>query len=855
MKYNLNMSKVNFDLAEKHLDKTQYLEKWNGEVLQNFFKSQNDKPLFLLHDGPPYANGDLHLGHFTNKALKDTLLKFKRLNGFYAPLYNGSDCHGLPVELAVEKQGFADNLKGTSSFKTKDDKEAFVKACYSYAETQVVNQMSQLKGFGVFADFNKSYKTTDFQREAGEMEAVLSLLEKGYLFQKFRPVFWCKDCQSSLAEAELEYKSKQSNSLTVEFKLSDDTYFLVWTTTPYTLPANQAVAYNNRFSYAKYYDSSKEKFYVQLKMETLPEYWSFVDEFDFNKVVLESPYHKQLVNLHHADFVENSGTGFVHVAPSFGLDDFYLGEVHELETKSYVNEYGKYDTDEFPELKGMTLNDASKYVLEKLKSENLVYLHTMFEHEYPHCWRHKTPLFSKTSKEWFMDLSDVKSKATTAVDDVRFFPENGKNRLKSMLEGRTSWCVSRNRVWGVPLPHNNTPEAKENYSKWLEVVRVNGLSALYKDPDFKVQTLDVWFDSGMTHTTVVKEHFGVTKSDLYLEGSDQHRGWFQSSLLTSLALNNDAPYRQVLTHGFVVDEKGRKFSKSLGNYVAMEDLLKDYSPDVLRVWALGQDFHKELTYSKVAMTGALERYKKFRNTFRFMLQNLEDFDLKEFNLDNLDLMDKFVVFRTNALKSTVLKLADEYKFNEALSVLHTFCDQLSVHYLDGQKDRLYCSAKKDDRRVLTQSVLYYAQHTLMMLLAPYLPYSMEEYYKKSPLYDNVSVLMESFMDEVVVDFDNARFEDLLEMKVLFNKLLEEKRELKQLSKNNEMLLYTQSVLNSEELEALSLMLGNMHVLSGVEDKLEKHNYVKCDRCWNYFTKLEHDVLCKRCHTVESDFNH
>lgn len=269
----------------------------------------------MLHDGPPYANGDLHLGHFTNKALKDTLLKFKRLNGYYAPLHNGFDCHGLPVELAVEK------LKTTD----KKDKENFVKACYQYSSEQVVNQLNQLRGFGVFADFSKSYKTTDFQREAGEMKAVLELLEKGYLYQKFRPVYWCKDCQSSLAEAELEYVTKNSDSLTVEFKLNEDTYFLVWTTTPYTLPANQAVAYNSRFEYAKYYDENRNKNYVHRKLEESPLGWTFVEDFSFDEMKLESPYTKNLVNVYHADFVENSGTGFVHVAPSFGLDDFYLG--------------------------------------------------------------------------------------------------------------------------------------------------------------------------------------------------------------------------------------------------------------------------------------------------------------------------------------------------------------------------------------------------------------------------------------------------------------------------------------------------------------------------------------------------
>jgi len=840
MKYTLNMTKVSFDLAEKHLEKTKYLEKWNGNQLQDFFRLQSSKPRFLLHDGPPYANGDLHLGHFTNKVLKDTLLKFKRLNGYYAPLHNGSDCHGLPVELAVEK------LKTTD----KKDKESFVKACYQYSSEQVVNQLNQLRGFGVFADFSKSYKTTDFEREAGEMKAVLSLLEKGYLYQKFRPVYWCKDCQSSLAEAELEYATKLSDSLTVEFKLNKDTYFLVWTTTPYTLPANQAVAYNSRFDYAKYYNTENNKYYVHLKLQDLPLNWKFVEDFSFDEVKLESPYRKKLVNLYHADFVEQSGTGFVHVAPSFGLDDFYLGETHQLETKSYVNDYGKYETDEFPELQGMTLKDASKFVVNKLQEDGLVFEHKFFEHEYPHCWRHKAPLFSKTSKEWFMDLSDVKNQAMQATEDVKFYPDNGKNRLKLMLDGRTSWCVSRNRVWGVPLPYNNSEESTSTYKEWMEKVKDKGLSELYTNPDFKAQTLDVWFDSGMTHTTVVNEQFRTTQADLYLEGTDQHRGWFQSSLLTSMALNKSAPYKEVFTHGFVVDDKGRKFSKSLGNYVAMEDLLKEYSPDVLRVWALSQDYHKELTYSKETMMTSLERYKKFRNTFRFMLQNLDGFKPSEMKMEQMDLLDKFVLFKTNELKDNVLLLADKYRFNEALSQLHSFCDLLSVVYLDSQKDRLYCYAKNDDRRVLTQNVLHYVQHTLMMLLAPYLPYSMEEYYNKSHLYNMESVLMSEFLPVVEVNVNAERFNQLLEFKLTCNKMFEEQRSQKLLSKNNERDLYCDMDLTEDENKALSLMLG-VYVFKGNVLELRHHNLNKCDRCWNYFDFVYTNGLCKNCDSVEN----
>lgn len=839
MKYTLNMQKVNFNLNEKFLDKTSYLEAWNSQEMKAFLEQQSQKPLFLLHDGPPYANGDLHLGHFTNKVLKDTVLKFKRLNGYYAPFNNGFDCHGLPVELAVEKL-----------HKGKGNKQEFLNHCYQYSNEQVANQLSQLKEFGMLADFDKSYKTNEFFREAEEMESVLTLLDKDYLYQKFRPVHWCKDCQSSLAEAEVEYKVKTSDSVTVEFKLNDDTYLLVWTTTPYTLPANQAVAYNKRFVYAKYFNKEKGKFYVLLNNDEVGHEFEYVEDVNLDNAMVQSPYSKKMVPLLAADFVENSGTGLVHVAPSFGLDDFYLGENHNLDVKSYVDNYGKYDAEECPELQGMNLKDSAAAVLSTLQADNLVYKLTKLEHEYPHCWRHKSPLFSKVSKEWFMDLSNVKEKALEEVEDVTFFPSNGKNRLTSMLATRNSWCVSRNRLWGVPLPKDKTPEALNEYRTWVRLVKHNGLSSLYTE-DFSAQTLDVWFDSGMTHTTVMKRNYGTTQSDLYLEGSDQHRGWFQSSLLTSTALNNKAPYKQVFTHGFVVDSKGMKFSKSLGNYVALQDLLKQHSPDVLRLWCLNQDYHKELTYSESTLQAATEMYKKFRNTYRFMLQNLYDYTPeKVLNTQDMDLLDKYVLNEMNELKKTVLKLGDEYKFNEALSLLYAFCDRLSVLYFEANKDRLYCLSPDSPRRRLTQSVLNHLQHNLMVLLSTYLPYSTEEYYRSFKNYSGVSVFVEQLLDDVVVEFDKQSFDKVLELRDLANKLFEEGRLNKVMAKNNEVMLHLNSDLSVIEENVLSLLLGNVTVVKNDNTELFKHDFKKCDRCWNYFQQLCDDVLCNSCHVVE-----
>lgn len=841
-KYNLNMHKVNFPLQEKHTEKEKFVALWNSEEVQQFFKKQSFKPLFFLHDGPPYANGDLHLGHFTNKVLKDTLLKFKRLNGFYAPYYPGSDCHGLPVELAVEK---AYGKKG-------EDLSTFVKKCYDYSSGQVESQQAQSQKFGVFAHYDERYKTTDYTREAGEMKAVLELLNKGLLFQKFRPVHWCKDCQSSLAEAELEYKTKQSDSLTVEFVVNESTSLLVWTTTPYTLPANQAVVYNPRLVYAKYFDRSKAKNFVHLKNNEVPENWVWVEDVSLESMQVMSPYRQVKVPVLAADFVDKTGTGFVHTAPSFGLDDFFVGEKYDLETKNYVNEYGKYDCSDFPELQGKNLKDASLTVLEFLKEKGLVYSHSYFQHEYPHCWRHKTPLFSKTSKEWFMNLSDVSQKAVSEAEAVTFYPGKGRNRLQAMLEGRKNWCVSRNRVWGVPLPFGSSKEDKQEYKAWMTKVEEKGLASLYEDENFNPQTLDVWFDSGMTHTTVTKEKLGHFKADLYLEGSDQHRGWFQSSLLTSVALNGEAPYKEVFTHGFVVDEKGNKFSKSSPNYQPLEKMFNVGSPDLYRVWSLDQDYHKDLTFSKNTLATATEKYKKFRNTFRFMLQNLNDFKVSEFNLTSVDLLDSYMLNKTNAVKKDVLKLADSYKFCEALNTLYDYCYELSYLYMDSQKDRLYCLSKNDARRKTTQSVLYYVQHTLMLLMSPFLPYSMEEYYSLSGLGNNPSVLMEEFLDEVKSELNVVEFNEVLQFREELNKQFEGLRAKKELSKNNEMKVYYVQDLTKEQVDALTLLLAKPYLVKSSQFKLEKHGYLTCDRCWNTFEKLHENGLCHSCYEAESE---
>lgn len=846
-KYKMNMHKVDFELNQKHHNKSDYINYWNSqEILRATQTNPDQKPMFLLHDGPPYANGDLHLGHFANKTIKDVLLRFKRLNGWFAPFLPGFDCHGLPVELAVEKElGKKDNLKD------------FVHSCYSYAQTQVANQTRQFKEFGVLGDWDNSYRTINYTSEATEMKVVLDLLGKGFLHQKYRPVYWCKDCQGSLAEAEVDYKTKESDSLTVKFKVAnqDNTYLLVWTTTPYTLPANQAVAYNQKYKYSKYTSKDTNEVYVMVADSDFGKAHNLTEdgEFDLFNLALHSPYSQKQVPLVSADYVDSSGTGFVHIAPSFGLDDFQVGEKYNLDTLNYVNEYGKYNCELFSELNGKTLKDTRDYVVERLTNNNLVFNLGKLTHDYPHCWRHKTPLFFKTSKEWFMDLTNVKQTATKSLDDVSFYPPNGKKRLTNMLENRTSWCVSRNRAWGVPLPTGTSETELAEYEKLIQDVEQHGLNAVFNSSK-KYQTLDVWFDSGISWKTVSENNFSTHQADVYVEGSDQYRGWFQSSLLLSNALHNNAPYKTILAHGFVVDEKGRKLSKSLGNYVTLQELFKEYSPDVLRLWVMSQDYTKDVCYSKTNMSQALEKYKKFRNTFRFMLQNLKDYDgTIGHELDNLDLW-QLTAF--NNLKSVVLQEADNYNFQEVLNKLYLFCENLSSTYFDSQKDRLYCLSKNNPRRKATQEVLWYMCINLAKLLNPFIPYSCEEFYlklKDTGLVNKQGLLFEEFYGMPIEP--DCSLDNVFSIKDMINQEIETLRNQLEFKMANELEICLNSEVSDSELEILKLLLGNNYISYNTNSKnttFKKHNYKKCPRCWNYFPNILDTETCDCCQTAERE---
>ncbi len=826
--YTLNLFKSSFELAQPHADKSAAHSAWTSpEVLAALHRpgpASSEKPLFLLHDGPPYANGGLHLGHFVNKTLKDALLKFKRLDGYFAPFVPGFDCHGLPVELEVEKLGHA-----------KTDPTAFVAACRAYALSQVAAQTTEFKDFGVSADWDSPYRTLDPEFEAG---AATFFTQLPGVVKRLRPVHWCPACASSLAEAEVEYKERASDSLVVLFQLlgKPNTFLQVWTTTPYTLPANKAVAYNSSQSYVAWADGERTLVRAR-RAEDAPD----LPEVDLAGLFATSPYTGSLVPLLAADYVSGAGTGLVHLAPAFGMDDFRVGEAHGLPVESYVDDRGRFLNGD---MAGMTFAQATEHVLERVAA--LVFSLDSVQHEYPHCWRHKKPLFFKASEEWFLDLTELGGKALAALDNVELVPASGRERLASMLRTRTSWCLSRNRLWGTPLVDMTRPDEVALLAR----VAVEGVEAWQSEGTRR--TLDVWFDSGVTHDVVLRRRFGRT-ADVYLEGSDQHRGWFQSSLLTGVAAGGPAPFKTLLTHGFVVDEKGHKYSKSSGNYRPLAEMFKTHSPDVLRLWALAQDFTKDLKMSKVALDRTVDRYRKLRNTLRFCLQNTSDYDFAPVKLTHA--MHRHQVGELRRLVATVTQAAQAYDFAAAVTALTQYSETVSGDYFTALKDTLYCDAPDSPRRREAQFVLGKVLDVLVRLLVPVLPYTAEEVFQevKGRLgYAGDTSLLLTLADLSLPEVPDlsSEFEQLKLLKQEVNKHVEAHRAdgLKSASQLD-LVVDVTGVFEAAELAdyfgaaAVELLEGPYRVLTARTPSL------LCPRCRRHDASVK-SGCCARCEEVE-----
>ncbi|HEX4984923.1 MAG TPA: isoleucine--tRNA ligase [Burkholderiales bacterium] len=744
-----------------------WVEQWRKDRLyERIREASKGRPRFILHDGPPYANGDIHIGHAVNKILKDIVVKSKTLAGFDAPYVPGWDCHGLPIEHQVEKK-HGKNIPPAQ----------FRKLCREFAAEQIERQRRDFIRLGVLGDWMNPYRTMDFRTEADTIRALDAIRRKGFLYRGAKPVYWCLDCRSALAEAEVEYEDRTSPAIDVAFRVHDNgalakalrvrridapVYAVIWTTTPWTLPANQAVSVHPDFDYvlakfsAGYLILAKELADGNLAGFGVPER-EFAATFKgaaIENLKLEHPFLDRTVPVVLGEHVTlDSGTGLVHTAPAHGVEDFAVGSRYRLPVDNPVDDDGRF-FDKIPFVAGLTVWQANDVVIQALKDRERLVRAESHRHSYPHCWRHKTPLIFRATSQWFigMDLEggrNLRSLARAAVEATAFYPAWGEARLEAMIAGRPDWCVSRQRSWGTPMAffvhketgelHPRTDELVEQVARRVEEQGIEGWFSLEapellgtdaatyrKLPD----TLDVWFDSGTTHASVLAKRAGLGKpADLYLEGSDQHRGWFQSSLLTGCAMDGRAPYDGLLTHGFVVDGQGRKMSKSLGNVIAPQKVMDTLGADILRLWIAATDYSGELSLSDEILKRVVESYRRMRNTLRFLLANLDDFDPQAHALPVVEWVeiDRYALQMAERLQRHVLKDYEAFEFHYVMQKLQAFCSEdLGGFYLDILKDRLYTSEKGSRARRSAQNALHQITHSLLRLMAPVLSFTADE---------------------------------------------------------------------------------------------------------------------------------
>lgn len=886
-----------------------WVKQWQDEKrYQKLRQIAAGRPKFILHDGPPYANGDIHIGHAVNKILKDIIIRSKTLAGFDAPYVPGWDCHGLPIEVMVEK------LHGKDMPHSK-----FRELCREYAGEQILRQKKDFVRLGVIGDWENPYLTMDYKTEADTVRTLGEIYKAGYLYKGAKPVQFCLDCGSSLAEAEVEYKDKVSHAIDVKYsfndnaalaaafrlpELSGEAFAVIWTTTPWTLPASQAISAGADIVY-QLIDTPKGKLVLakDLAEDALKRY-----EFAGCSVLAETtgaalenlklthPFlPREILMLNGSHVTTDAGTGLVHTAPAHGLEDYAVCNQYGIELYNPVNAQGRYISD-VPRLAGMTVWEANQPVIDWLTENDRLLKHGKIEHSYAHCWRHKTPLIYRATGQWFigMDKAGVSGKtlrnnALKAVDDTEFFPAWGRARLQAMIEGRPDWVVSRQRFWGTPMTffvHKETGELHPNSADLLEQVaqkiEQKGINAWFELDKSKLlspedceqydkltDTMDVWFDSGSTHYSVLKQRPELAwPADLYLEGSDQHRGWFQSSMLTGCATMGRAPYKQLLTHGFVVDQNGRKMSKSIGNVVAPQEVYNEFGADILRLWTAATDYSGELAISKEILKRVTESYRRIRNTLSFLFANLKDFNPIEDAIPQADMVeiDRYALVLARQLQE---KIAGEYypryAFHFAMQDLVQFCSEdLGAFYLDILKDRLYTTKTDSHARRSAQTALYHITRSLVLLMSPILCFTAEEAWDiigggetDSVLYHTLHDFptMPSASEEALV----AKWAAIREARSAVSAAIEPLRVDKSVgsSLQAEVKLTAPDAIY-EALAALGDELRFVMLVSKIElaqgDELlasvAPSAQQKCERCWHYVesvgTVAAHPTLCARC---------
>jgi len=901
----LNLPETNLSMkAGLPKKEPEILAFWNSINLYQKIREQNaGKEKFILHDGPPYANGDIHLGHAVNKTLKDITIKFQSLLGKDAPYVPGWDCHGLPIELNVEKK----HGKGSDLVRNKN---LFIKACREYAQSQVDKQRDDFIRLGVLGDWENPYLSLNKSFEADTVRALGRIIANGHLEKGEKPVHFCMDCRSALAEAEVEYMDKTSHSIDVKFKvltqfaeslcssfnvdITEEVYFVIWTTTPWTIPSNVAVCINEEIEYVFVKGGSAHFIIAKELLDACSERWGLELEIlgsalgkEITNVAMCHPLYEREVKLLHGDHVTTeSGTGCVHTAPAHGLDDYFICIKHDLESIKALDNRGIFK-EEYGPLSGLSTKKGDPVVIELLKDHNALLAHLPYEHSYPHCWRHKSPVIFMSTPQWFISMkkSGLGEGAINAVKDVQWEPSWGEERILSMLEDRPDWCISRQRNWGVPITliiHNETgeihPKQNQLFAQIADVIEKEGiegwdnlkLESLIDDADSysKVHdTLDVWFDSGVTHICVLDRLYGADViADLYLEGSDQHRGWFQSSLLTGIATNGMAPYRSVLTHGFVVDNEGRKQSKSLGNTIAPQKIWDTLGADILRLWIASTDFRSEMVASDEIFKRVSDQYRRIRNTFRFLLGNINDFDANKdsIELNNLLELDKWVLHELAQLQEDVIGYYQSYSYHQVIQRVHNFCvNQLGGIYLDIIKDRQYTTQSDSEIRRSAQTAMQIIVNQLVVLISPVLSFTAEEVWQGNNFLlkeaDSVFLTDLKTLEDFESNLSTENWERLLEIKEEVNQSIEDARTAGvikgSLDASIELTLDPNDFKLSQKYAAelhFFFIVSECNISEGKALKVfvNKSAAQKCVRCWHCHKSVglspKHSELCIRC---------
>ena len=935
-KSTLNLTDTPFpmrgDLAKRE---PQWVANWQTQKLYEKIRAVSQgRPRFVLHDGPPYANGDIHIGHAVNKILKDIIVRSKTLAGFDAPYVPGWDCHGLPIENQIEK------LHGRHL--SRDDMQAKSRA---YATEQIAQQMADFKRLGVLGEWDNPYKTMRFENEAGELRAFKRVVERGFVYRGLKPVYWCFDCGSSLAEFEIEYQDKKSDTLDVAFEANDPTalaaafglaalpagqkaFAVIWTTTAWTIPANQALNAHPELDYALVQTERGllllaaklvEKTLARYKLQG--EVIATAPGKALEGLVFRHPLHdlpdeggvysyKRLSPLYLADYVSDAdGTGIVHSAPAYGVDDFHSCVAHGMKTDEILNPvqaHGEY-VDALPLFGGLNIWKACPRIIDTLRDAGRVLATETITHSYPHCWRHKTPVIYRAAAQWFVRMDEgegvftqekapesLRATALRAIEDTSFYPANGKVRLRDMIAGRPDWVISRQRAWGVPIPfflHKDTdelhPRTMEIIDQAADIVEQGGIEAWSRmsaedilgaeDAPHYVKSndiLEVWFDSGSTFWHVLRgthpteHHETGPEADLYLEGHDQHRGWFHSSLLLSSAIFGRAPYRGLLTHGFTVDGQGKKMSKSLGNTVAPQQVSQKMGAEIIRLWVAASDYSGDIAIDEKILARVVDSYRRIRNTLRFLLANTSDFDPAKNAVahDELFEVDRYALSRAAELQAEILAHYEAYEFHPVVAKLQQYCSEdLGGFYLDVLKDRLYTTAEKSVARRSAQTALHHITHAMLRWMAPFLSFTAEEAWATpnatgKPFGSAQSIFFETYSDLPAPEQAlMQKWQRLLDIRAAANKEIEAVREQGQVGSSLQANLYiTAPAEDMALLQSLGEDLKFVFITSTVTlaageslcFTVQPATAPKCERCWHYRDDVgsdaAHPTICARC---------